>query len=84
MGILGSIVVYFMIWWTVLFAVLPWGVRRNDGAVAGADAGAPEQPNLGRKFIITSVISAVIWLVVYALVSSGIISFRELAERMSL
>src|SRR3712207_9202750 len=27
-----GLAVYFTIWWTVLFAVLPFGVRRDEGA----------------------------------------------------
>ena len=34
----GGLAVYFVIWWTVLFAVLPFGVRSQAeaGSVSGA------------------------------------------------
>ena len=38
-----AIAIYFTIWWIVLFAILPWGVRsqHEDGeVVAGTDPGA--------------------------------------------
>ncbi len=39
-----AIAIYFVIWWIVLFAVLPWGVRSQEesGSVSpGTDPGAP-------------------------------------------
>ena len=30
MSLPTSIAIYFIIWWTVLFAVLPWGVRSQQ------------------------------------------------------
>jgi predicted secreted protein len=84
MGIVSGLALFFIIWWTVLFAVLPWGVTRNDGTVRGADAGAPQNPRLRLKFAITTGISIIIWLVVYVLVTSEVISFRDLAERMAM
>jgi predicted secreted protein len=50
MSLATSIAIYFIIWWTVLFAVLPWGVRsqQESGAVApGTDPGAPAIPRSG-------------------------------------
>lgn len=42
---LGSaFAIYFVIWWTTLFAVLPFGARaqgKGGETVAGADPGAP-------------------------------------------
>ena len=60
MGWITAIATYFLIWWVVLFTVLPWGVRRPEQAGHGHDAGAPENPNLKRKFWITTGVSFVI------------------------
>ena len=30
-----AIAIYFMIWWVVLFAVLPWGVRTQEESDGG-------------------------------------------------
>ena len=72
-----GLAVYFTIWWVVLFAVLPWGVRRDEDGPAGADKGAPQNPRLWLKAGVTTLVSAVIWLAIYALVESSLLSFRE-------
>jgi predicted secreted protein len=74
-----GIVVYLLIWWTVLFAVLPIGTRPIEEAdpEAGGWRGAPQRPLLGRKVIGTTVLATVLWLGVFALVESDWLSFRE-------
>lgn len=79
MGWFLSIVVYAIIWWTALFAVLPIGIRPDaqGDPEAGGWRGAPVQPRILQKVIITTVVSTVIWLGVYWLVQSDWISFRD-------
>lgn len=70
MTITGGIAVYFVIWWTVLFAVLPFGVRSQSegGAVSdGTDPGAPQAPLLAKKALATTVIAAIIFVGVWYL-----------------
>ncbi|MEE2692392.1 MAG: DUF1467 family protein [Pseudomonadota bacterium] len=77
----GPIVIFVIIWWTVLFAVLPWGVRgrweSEDDGVKGAEPGAPVKPELKKKLLWTTGITIVLWAIVEAIIVSGIISFRE-------
>ncbi len=78
MTIVTGIVVYAIIWWTVLFAVLPWGVRPEvDDDGSGRQRGAPENPRILRKFLITTLVTTILWIVVYLLVSADIFSFRD-------
>ena len=74
-----GIVVYLLIWWVALFAVLPIGTRPDPEGdpAAGGWRGAPMQPQLGRKLVWTTIVSAVLWLGVYALVESDWLSFRS-------
>ncbi|MGJ0454005.1 MAG: DUF1467 family protein [Methylocystis sp.] len=64
--------IYLTIWWIVLFAVLPLGVRSSEEAEEelpeGADPGAPASPDLLKKAGITTVVSAVLFglLVLFA------------------
>ena len=45
MAISTAIAIYFLIWWIVLFAVLPWGVRaQGEEGAPGTDPGAPRVP----------------------------------------
>ncbi len=63
MGVGTYIAIYFIVWWTVIFAVLPWGVRsqHEDGPLAdGTEPGAPQRPRLIPKMLATTVVSAVI------------------------
>ena len=78
----SGVVVFLLIWWTALFTVLPLWVRRNDGSIEGADPGAPENPHLLRKFMVTTALSAGLWLVVFILIEVEIVSFHEIGERM--
>ncbi|WP_395710786.1 DUF1467 family protein [Reyranella sp.] len=75
-----GLMVYIVIWWTVLFAVLPLGVRRVDKPGRGEDHGAPERPELLRKVIITSAVAAVVWLGFFVLHQLDVFSFRRLVE----
>ena len=72
--------VYLVIWWTVLFAVLPLGVRRVEKPGPGHDHGSPERPDLKRKIITTSIVAAVLWLGFYILHEADVFSFRRLVD----
>ncbi len=64
MSISAGIAIYFLVWWIVLFAVLPFGIRsqHEQGTVEeGTDPGAPLAPQLFKKALITTVVSAVIF-----------------------
>jgi predicted secreted protein len=58
---LGSVFIYIVVWWVVLFAVLPWGVRRHESPEAGHDPGAPAVTHLKQKLIVTTLITFVLW-----------------------
>ncbi len=64
MAITTIIAIYFIIWWVVLFAVLPWGVRSQDesGEVTpGTDPGAPAVHKVWMKLLWTTVIASVVF-----------------------
>ena len=81
MSLVFGLAIYFIIWWLVLFAVLPIGVRSQseDGdVVLGTDHGAPVQPMLVRKAVITTVIAAVIFAAVYLVFAVYGLSLEDL------
>ncbi len=79
MTLYTGLATYAIIWWLVIFMVLPWGVRRIDPEDLGEmdDPGAPQSPRLLLKFTITTVLAGVIFGLVYLVIISGVISFRE-------
>lgn len=78
MGEFTGFVLFALIWWTVLFAVLPLGIRPvADADPATGWRGAPERPRLLRTVALTTMIAAVIWLGCYAVISSPWLSFRH-------
>jgi predicted secreted protein len=66
---------YLVIWWVVVFAILPWGVRPAEDEMSQR-AGAPANPRIGLKAVVTTGIAAVLWGILYIIVSSDIWSFR--------
>lgn len=78
MNPLTGLAIYFVLWWLVLFAVLPFGTR----PAAEPDSqtgwrGAPEKPQLAKKALATTIVTAIIWGVLYVAITSDILSFRE-------
>jgi len=71
MSIFTALAIYFVIWWVVLFAVLPWGVRSQHESgemTPGTDPGAPVLPDIKRKLVWTTIVATVVfaaWFVVY-------------------
>lgn len=70
-----AVAIYFVIWWIVLFAVLPLKVRTQGEAgevVPGTPASAPAQPELLLKAGLTTVLAGVVFALFWALMHSGI------------
>ena len=68
MNWISSLAIFFIIWWTVLFAMLPIGLRTQDedGEVTpGTVASAPRGPHMGRAFLRTTIVSTAIFAVLY-------------------
>ncbi len=77
MGPVSGIVVFLLTWWMVVFMVLPWGLKRDE-------QGRPEDPQLKKKLLVVTGVSIVIWAMIYLLIDSDLISFREIAETMAI
>ena len=84
MGITGSIIVYVLIWWIIFFSVLPVGIQSNKEIfrekIEGTDPGAPKNPKIAIKFLITTIITSIIFLVIYYLVEIDLLNLREFLQ----
>lgn len=80
MGWATHAAVFAIIWWLVLFLVLPWGARPKIDAAdveKGQDAGAPRRPRMGFKLAVTTGVAGLLWAAFYAVVTWELITFRE-------
>lgn len=75
MGWFTGIVVFLLVWWMMLFTVLPFGhVRNVDGTSVDA--------RMKQKAIVTSILAGIVWIVIYILIDADLVSFRDIAENM--
>ena len=77
MGFTFSLALYFIIWWTVLFAVLPFGVRTQDEdgvVVPGTPGSAPTKPRFQMVLAVTTLASAVVFAITYAVIVYQVIN----------
>ncbi len=81
MSITLGLAIYFILWWTVLFAVLPIGVRSQHEvgiSAAGTDPGAPVVPQLLKKALITTLVATILFGIGWAIWRAGWISLESL------
>ena len=82
MSVTTAIAIYFVLWWVVLFAVLPWGVRsqQESGAISpGTDPGAPSIPALWRKVVWTTIATSIVFATGVLLFQYRIVTLESLA-----
>lgn len=82
MFIFSAILVFVCVWWTVLFAVLPWGNAPEAAPALGHASSAPARPRIGKKFLVTTAISVVIWAIIMYLIHIGLFDFQSRADAM--
>jgi predicted secreted protein len=85
MSIPFAIAIYVVIWWTVLFAILPIGVRTQgeDGAVIpGTPASAPTRPRLVRVALLTTLVSALLFAVLWVAVRHNVLDLEQWLGRV--
>ena len=87
MSLTTSIAVYFILWWTVLFAILPFGIRsqHETGTIEpGTDPGAPTIAGMGKKLVWTTAVSAVIFALCAVIYSYRIVTLVDLMGLLGL
>ena len=81
MNYTGLAIIYIILWWIIFFSVLPIGIQSNKEMfkekIEGIDPGAPKNPKIAKKFLITTIITTLIFVVVYYLVKFDLLNLRE-------
>lgn len=80
MGIVSGIVLFAVIWFMVLFVVLPLRLRtqEEDGnVVPGTPSSAPVNPDMKRKVRIVTGVSVVLWAIIAGVILSGAITVAD-------
>ena len=72
-----AFVVFVLVWWTLLFTVLPFWTRPQSGADEKTGwRGVPERALMVRKLLVTTLISLVVWGAIMWVIQSPYLSFR--------
>ena len=86
MPVATALAIFFLIWWVVLFAVLPWGVRSHTKARNGRGAPIPaRRPKRGSaaKLLWTTLVAIAIYGVAYTVYAQHWISIDGLMARFN-
>ena len=82
MSIAFGAAIYLVIWWIVLFAMLPIGVRTSEeageAAVPGAADSAPHKPHLLAKALATTVVASIVFAIVYVIIVHQVITLDDI------
>jgi len=77
-----AIALYLVIWWIVLFAMLPIGVRTSEEAGEKTSRGnaesAPHLPNLLPKMVATTVVASIVFAALYAIIVHHLITLDDI------
>ena len=72
---------YLVIWWIVLFAILPIGVRTqsDDGDITpGTAESAPHNPKLLPKLLGTTVVAGIVFAALYVIIVHHVITLDDI------
>ncbi len=77
----SALVLLAVYWFMTLFIVLPLRMTTQAEAgevVKGTHGSAPDNPQLKKKFILTSIISGTLWVITVAIIISGVITMEDI------
>ena len=75
----GLAIIYIIIWWIVFFAILPIDVERKKLIkIDGEDPGSPENPKMLKKFIYCTVITTILFTLIYLLMKFEYLNLRNI------
>ncbi len=75
MTIATGLLVYILCWWLIWFMILPIGIvtqeESGEKIVKGTVKSAPVRPRLFRKVVATTIVSALVWGVIFYLIETA-------------
>ena len=72
----GIALIFAVVWWLLLFMVLPFGAAPPDQVEPGTAPSAPAKPRMPLKLAITTVLAALVTVLIVWLMQSGLIQLR--------
>lgn len=81
MAITSALVLFAVIWFMTLLIVLPIRLKTqgdHGDIVPGTHASSPENPQMKKRFLITTVVAAILWVIIAGVIFSGLITVRDL------
>lgn len=83
MDFVNAVFIFILVWWTVIFAVLPFGNKAADKPVVGHASSAPANPNMKKKIIWTTGLSILITAAIMAWLKYSGFSIHEMVKSWS-
>lgn len=84
MSLIFALAIYFVVWWIVLFAVLPFNVRTQAEAgetVPGTPESAPAKFPMARMFLINTAVATVVFCFIWASIEFDFFGITELLPK---
>lgn len=81
MAVTSGLVLFAVIWFMALFVVLPLRLKTQGdvGKVTrGTMPGSPAELNIRRKFLITTIVAAVLWAIIAGVIISGAVTICDI------
>ena len=81
MGITSALVLYAVLWFLTFLVVIPIRLKTQGDVgqiVPGTHAGAPHEPNLRKMALITTAVSAALWVIIAYVLVSGMLTVRDI------
>ncbi len=84
MSLVFAIAIFFVVWWIVLFAVLPFNVRTQGEAgdvVPGTPESAPASFRIVRLLILNTLVAIVVFVIIWLTIEFDVFAIGELANK---
>lgn len=81
MGVTSALVLYAVLWFLTFLIVIPIRLKTQGDVgqiVPGTHAGAPHEPQLKKRALITTAVAAVLWVIIAYVIISGMLTVRDI------